>query len=223
MKANDEQGNPVSDEHICNELLSVLTAGQMTTAVATAWALYELGRHPKVVAKMRAELEALGPDPDPNVILTQPYLEAVFKETVRLHPILSECARVPMEPVQIGGRTVRPPQALVVSIVSIHHDPNTYPEPDTFRPERFLERKYNIYEFLPFGGGHRRCMGAGLAEYTIRLALAEAVTRWDFETAGVDKDIRHDLAMGPKYGVPLQIKGRRTPSFEHNAINVEKA
>lgn len=220
MKATDEKGNPVSDEHICNELLSVLTAGQMTTAVALAWSLYELGRHPEVVAKLRAELDAVGPNPDPSVILTSsPYLDAVAKETIRLHPILSECARVPMEPVQIGGRTVRPPQALVVSIVSIHHDPETYPEPDTFRPERFLERKYNIYEFLPFGGGHRRCMGAGLAEYTIRLALAEAVTHWDFETAGVDKDIRHDLAMGPKYGVPLRVIGRRTPAFESNATS----
>jgi len=216
MKATDEKGNPVSDEHICNELLSVLTAGQMTTAVATAWALYELGRHPRVAAKLRAELEALDPDPerpaagpDLSQVLTAPYLEAVFKETVRLHPILSECARVPMEPMQIRGRTVQPGQALVVSIVSIHHDPNTYPEPDTFRPERFLERKYNIYEFLPFGGGHRRCMGAGLAEYTIRIALAEAVLHWYFETTGVDRDIRHDLAMGPKYGVPLRINGRR--------------
>jgi cytochrome P450 len=225
MKAADETGSPVSDEHICNELLSVLTAGQMTTAVALAWALYELGRHPDVVAKLRAELDAAGPEPDPSLILSSsPYLDAVCKETVRLHPILSECARVPMEPVQIGGRTVQPGQALVVSIVSIHHDPATYPEPDTFRPERFLERKYNIYEFLPFGGGHRRCMGAGLAEYTIRLALAEAVRNWDFETAGVDKDIRHDLAMGPKHGVPLRIiKRRHIPAFERAVIETEKS
>jgi cytochrome P450 family 110 len=213
MKATDELGNPVSDEHICNELLSVLTAGQMTTAVALAWSLYELGRHPAITAKLRAELDSAGPDAEPNLILTSmPYLDAIVKETIRLHPILSECARIPMEPVQIRGRTVQPGQALVVSIVSIHHNPDTYPEPDSFKPERFLERKFNNYEFLPFGGGHRRCMGAGLAEYTLRLALAEAVTHWDFETAGLDKDIRHDLAMGPKYGVPLRIIGRRTPT-----------
>ncbi len=212
MKATDENGNPVSDEHICNELLSVLTAGHMTTAVATAWAFYELGRHPEVVTRMREELESSGADPSPEQILTMPYLEAVVKETVRLHPILSECARVPMEPVTINGRTVTPDQALVVSIVGIHHNPQLYPEPDAFIPQRFLDRKYNIYEFLPFGGGHRRCMGAGLAEYSIRLTLAEAVLHWDFETAGVDKDIRHDLAMGPKYGVPLRVKGRRTPT-----------
>jgi len=209
MKARDENGRPFRDEHICNELLSVLTAGQMTTAVALAWALYELGSHPEVVAKLRAELDAAGLDPDPSLVLSLPYLDAISKETVRLHPILAECARVPMEPLEILGRSVQPGQALVVSIVSIHHDPATYPEPDTFRPERFLERKYDIYEFLPFGGGHRRCMGAGLAEYTIRLALAEVVQHWDFETVGVDKDIRHDLAMGPKYGVPLRIIARR--------------
>jgi cytochrome P450 family 110 len=92
--------------------------------------------------------------------------------------------------------------------VGIHHDPATYPEPDRFRPERFLERKYSIFEFLPFGGGHRRCLGAGLAEYTLRIAIAEIVTHWEFETAAEDRDIRHDLAMGPKYGVPLRIKGR---------------
>jgi cytochrome P450 len=114
-----------------------------------------------------------------------------------------------MEPVQIRGRTVQPGQALVVSIVGIHHNPDLYPDPDAFKPERFLERKYNVYEFLPFGGGHRRCMGAGLAEYTIRLALADAIIRWDFETTREDKDIRHDLAMGPKYGVPLRIIARR--------------
>ncbi len=211
MKARDERGDLVSDEHIRNELLSVLTAGHMTTAVALAWALYELGYHPEVLEKLRAELESASSEPDPEQVLTMPYLEAVFKETVRLHPILAECARVPMEPVEICGRTVQPGQALVVSIVGIHHDPATYPEPDRFDPERFIERKYNIYEFLPFGGGHRRCMGAGLAEYSIRIALAEAVTHWDFETADVDKDIRHDLAMGPKYGIPLRIVGRRSP------------
>jgi cytochrome P450 len=115
-----------------------------------------------------------------------------------------------MEPITIRGKAVQPDQALVVSIIGIHHNPEVYPEPDRFNPQRFIDRKYNIYEFLPFGGGHRRCLGAGLAEYSIRLTLAEAVLNWDFETIGTDKDIRHDLAMGPKYGVPLKIKGRRS-------------
>jgi cytochrome P450 len=207
MNARDENGKPVSDGHIRVELNSVLGAGHETTAVALAWALYELGRHPQVVAKMRAELQHAGSNFDPGLVHTLPYLDAVFKETVRLHPILAECARVPMSPMQVRGRRVEAGQALVISIVGIHHDPATYPEPDQFYPERFLEREYSIYEFLPFGGGHRRCLGSGLAEYSMKIALAEIVTHWDFDTAAVDYDMRNDIAMGPKYGVRLNIKG----------------
>jgi cytochrome P450 len=210
MNARDEQGNPVSDEHIRVELNSVLGAGHETTAVALAWALYELGRHPQEVLKLRTELESAGGHPDPNAVQALPYLDAIFKETIRLHPILAECARVPMEPLQIRGRTVAAGQALVISIVGIHHNPRLYPEPDRFYPNRFLERKYNNYEFLPFGGGHRRCLGAGLAEYSMKIALAEIASHWDFEAASPDYDIRNDIAMGPKYGVPLRIKARRS-------------
>lgn len=209
MNSRDEAGNPVSDEHIRVELNSVLGAGHETTGVALSWALYELGRHPEVIEKLRAELAEHGKDPDPNLLLTLPYLDAVFKETIRLHPILAECARIPMKPIQIRGRTIPANSALVVSIVGIHHHPDLYPEPDVFKPERFLERKYSAYEFLPFGGGHRRCLGAGLAEYSMKIALAEIVTAWDFENAALDYDIRNDIAMGPKYGVPLRIISRR--------------
>jgi len=211
MNAHDEAGQPVSDEHICNELLSILTAGHVTTAVALSWALYELGQHPEVVAKLRAEVEGLGPEPDPGQILTLPYLSATCNETIRLHPVLAECARVPTSPVEILGYTVPAGQALVISIAGIHHHPDVYPEPKRFRPERFIERNYSNFEFLPFGGGHRRCMGAGLAEYTLRLSLAEIALHWEFEPASIDYDSRHDLAMSPKYGVPLRILERRTP------------
>ncbi|HEX8992401.1 MAG TPA: cytochrome P450 [Anaerolineales bacterium] len=208
MDARDDQDRPYADEHICNELLSVLTAGHITTATAMAWALYELGRHPEVLQKLRAELAAAGGDVDPVSVQSLPYLSAVCNETIRLHPILAECARVPMQPIEILGRTVPAGHALVVSIVGIHHDPAIYPEPDRFDPERFIEHKYSNYEFLPFGGGHRRCLGSGLAEFTLRIALADIARNWDFETASPDQDVRRDLAMGPKYGVRLRITER---------------
>lgn len=209
MNACDEHGNPYSDEFIRYELNAVLTAGHETTGVALGWALYELARHPEVVAKLRAELQAAGLESDLGLILTLPYLDAVCKETIRLHPILSECARVPIEPMEILGRTIQAGQALVISIVAIHHDPSVYPEPDRFLPERFIDRTYNIFEFMPFGGGHRRCLGAGLAEYTMRLSLAEMVRQWDFEPAGLDYDARLNVAMGPKHGIPLRIRERQ--------------
>ncbi len=102
-----------------------------------------------------------------------------------------------------------PGHAISVSIISIHHDPALYPEPDRFVPERFIERSYSAFEFVPFGGGDRRCLGAGLSDYEMRIALAEIALRWDFEPAAVELDIRHDIAMGPKHGVLLRIKARR--------------
>lgn len=209
MNSRDEAGQPVSDEHIRNELNAILTAGHETTAVALGWAIYELARHPEVLEKLRAELAPVGPDFDPALALTLPYLDAVCKETVRLHPILSECARIPMTPMQVLGQDIAANQPLVISIVGIHHDPDLYPEPDRFLPERFLERNYGIFEFLPFGGGHRRCLGAGLAEYTMRIALAEIATHWDFEPAGVDYDTRLNVAMGPQKGIPVRITARK--------------
>lgn len=213
MNARNEQGQPVSNDYIHVELNSILSAGHETTGTALAWALYELGRHPEVMAKLRAEVESLGPDPDPSQILTLPYLGAVFNETIRLHPILAECARIPMQPMEILGHEIPAGMALVISIVGIHHDSVLYPEPDQFKPERFIERSYSVYEFLPFGGGHRRCLGAGLAEYSIRIALAEIAINWEFEPAGTDRDVRLNIAMGPKHGVRLRIKAKRTPNW----------
>jgi cytochrome P450 len=223
MDAYDQDGRPDGNLHICNELLSILTAGHVTTGVALAWALYELGRHPEITARLCDELDDAG-DVEPEELVTLPYLSAVCNEAIRLHPILAECARVPITPVEILGRTIPAGEALVMSIVGIHHDPATYPEPERFRPERFIERTFSKTEFMPFGGGHRRCLGAGLAEYTLRIGVAAAVTRWQFEAAGVDYDTRHDLAMGPKYGVPLRVAGRRQARLQASpAVGTENA
>lgn len=202
-------GIPMRDDEIRDELITILQGGHETTAAVLAWALYELGRHPDVLAKLRAELENSGIADDPSQIIKLPYLGAVCDETVRLHPILSECARVLTAPLEVLGYTIPAGNALLISITAIHHDPELYPEPYRFRPERFIERTYSRSEFLPFGGAHRRCIGAALSEYETRISLAEMVLGWDFETAALDRDTRHDVALGPKYGVPLRIKGRR--------------
>ncbi len=209
LAARYEDGSPMQDNEIRDELMTIMQGGHETTATVLAWALYELGQHPHVLAKLRAELESNPPDLDPSVAAKLPYLSAVCDETVRFHPILAECARVPMVPMEILGHQVLPGQALVISIVSIHHNPEIYPEPDKFIPERFIEHIYDRYEFLPFGGAHRRCLGAALSEYETRIALAEMVLHWEFEPTKVECDTRHDVAMGPKYGVPLRIIGRR--------------
>jgi cytochrome P450 len=209
LNARYDDGSPMTDAAIHDELFTILVSAQETTATALAWALYELGSHPAVLAQLRAELALLGPDPDPDAVVKLPYLTAVCNETLRLHTLLAEIARVIVNPLLLFGNLVPPGASVMVSIMSIHHDPALYPEPDRFRPERFNERTYGPHEFLPFGGGHRRCLGAGLADYEMRIALAEIVTRWDFAPAGPEVEIRHDIAMGPKRGVPLHLTARR--------------
>jgi cytochrome P450 len=209
LAARDEAGAPLPDAEIVAELGTIAFSGHETTAVGLCWALYELARHPAVLERMRAEIDALGPVAEPDQIARLPYLTAVCNETLRLHSILTEIARVTRTPFQLGGYTLPPGVTVGIGICGIHHDPSVYPEPERFRPERFLERTYSPFEFLPFGGGHRRCMGAALSDYEMRIVLATIVTRWDFAPTRDDWDVRHNIGMGPKHGVPMRVGQRR--------------
>lgn len=210
LAASYDDGSRMSDEDIRDELLTILLAGHETTATALAWALYELGRHPAVLETLRAELESAD-GTDPGTVVKLPYLSAVCNETLRLHTLLSEVARVCSAPLELLGHRLQPGDSAVISVNAIHHDAELYPEPDQFIPQRFIDRSYTPFEFLPFGGGHRRCLGAALSDFEMRIALAEVVSHWDFEPARIDRDIRHDIAMGTKHGAPLRLKARRTP------------
>jgi cytochrome P450 len=208
LAARYEDGSPMRDADICDELVTILLAGHETTATALAWALYEVGRHPAVLERLRGDLQALA-GPDPDSVAKLPYLSAVCNETLRLHTLLPEVARLCSEPAEVLGHTLRPGDSVAVSVMAIHHDAGLYPEPDEFIPQRFIDRTYSAFEFLPFGGGHRRCLGAGLSDFEMRIALAEIVMHWDFEPAAVERDVRHDIAMGSRRGVPLRITARR--------------
>ena len=212
LMARHEDGTPMSDDAIRDELATVLMSGHETTAVALSWAIYELGRHPAVLAHLREELDGLEPDPD--VIVKQPYLGAVCDETLRLHTILTEVARTTVEPLDLLGYRLPPGIGIGVAISAIHQDPSIYPEPDQFRPERFVERTYSPFEFLAFGGSHRRCLGAAFSDHEMRIALATVVTRWEFELAGTERETRHNIGMGPGHGVRLRMT-RRRPSAGH--------
>jgi cytochrome P450 family 110 len=208
LSARRHDGTSMRDDEICDELITILLAGHETTAVALAWALYEVGRHPAVLARLREELQALGPEPEPDLIVKQPYLGAICDETLRLHPILTEVARTIRLPCELLGYRLPPGLAVAVGISAIHQDPSLYPEPDEFRPDRFIERKYSAFEFLPFGGGHRRCLGAHLSDYEMRIVLATIVTCWEFAIVGEEKEVRHSIGTGPKHGVRMRMTGR---------------
>jgi cytochrome P450 family 110 len=216
LAARYEDGSAMTESETRDQLITLLLAGHETSATALAWCLYYLAREPEVLAKLRAELDALGPNPAPEAVVRLPYLSAVVSETLRIEPIVTDVLRVCREPITLGGRwTVPRGDVIAVMLIAILKDPRVFPEPDRFRPERFLERKFSVSEFLPFGGGARRCLGAAFAEAELALAIAELVTHWELEleSAEPERAKRRNVTMGPARGVRLRVKGARSPSF----------
>jgi cytochrome P450 len=216
LEARYDDGSPMGDDEIAVQLLTLLIAGHETTSISIAWAVHWLLHHPDALARVRAEVDALGPDADPEAISKLPYLTAVCDETLRLHPIVTEVLRTVRKPLRVPGpgrEEIEVPAGfgVGVGIATIHEDPAIYKEPHAFRPERFLERKYGPFEFLPFGGGHRRCIGAAFAQYEMKLVLATLISEWNIELmrSTPEKPIRRSVTMGPEYGVPIRVIGKR--------------
>jgi cytochrome P450 family 135 len=161
LRARHEDGQPMSDVEIRDELMTLLLAGHETTATALAWAVERLVRHPDAQARLTDEIRAG----------EHQFRDAVVKETLRLRPVIPAVARRLTAPMNIGG--VRLPAGVTVapSIYLMHRRPEIYPDPKRFQPERFLEQRAGTYTWIPFGGGVRRCLGATFAEYEMRVVL----------------------------------------------------
>jgi cytochrome P450 len=171
LQATHEDGSPMSDEELRDELVTLLVAGHETTANALAWAVERLCRHPDKLERLTEEVRA-GEDG---------YLKAVIQETLRLRPVISIVNRRLVEPMEIGGRLLPAGAAIVPSIHLVHRRGDIYPRPNEFRPERFLEqeggRAPGTYTWIPFGGGIRRCLGAAFAQFEMECVLRELVSR----------------------------------------------
>ena len=157
LEARDEEGQPLTDLELRDELMTLLLAGHETTATALSWTLERLVRHPDVVARLRAERRR-GEE-------ASPYLEATIKEALRLRPVVTAVGRHLTAPLEIGGHLLPAGVSINPSIYLLHRRPDLYPEPEAFRPERFLDDPPGTYQWIPFGGGVRRCLGASFALY----------------------------------------------------------
>jgi cytochrome P450 len=167
IAARHEDGSPMSDEEMRDELLTLLTAGHETTATSLAWAVERLARHPGKLERLRAEAEAGGEE----------YLAATILETLRLRPVIAIVLRRLTEPVEIGGHELPAGVSVVPSVYLVHRNPQVYPEPDRFLPERFLDNPPGTYTWIPFGGGVRRCLGGAFAQFEMTVVLRELVKR----------------------------------------------
>ncbi|MBD1826301.1 cytochrome P450 [Microcoleus vaginatus GB1-A2] len=212
ISASDEAGQPMSDVELRDELMTILFAGHETTATALAWALYWIHYIPEVREKLLQELNSIDVENcDPAEISKLPYLNAVCCETLRIYPILFFAfPRLLQAPMQLMGYNIPKGMILSTCIYLVHHRPDIYPEPKRFKPERFLEKQFSPYEYLPFGGGNRRCIGTAFAMFEMKLVLAKVLSRYSLELAENRPvlPVRRGLTMAPAGGVPLVVKGR---------------
>jgi cytochrome P450 family 135 len=195
VAAEHEDGSPMSDAEIRDELLTLLVAGHETTATALSWAVERLVRHPEKLARLRTEVLA-GEDA---------YLTATIQETLRLRPVIVLVIRKLTEPVEIGGYELPAGARVTPSIHLVHRDPATYPEPDRFLPERFLERPPGTYTWIPFGGGVRRCLGAAFAQFEMAVVLRELVKRHEIAPArpGNERPFRRAITETPRHNAEV--------------------
>jgi cytochrome P450 family 135 len=169
LQARHDDGSPMGDEELRDELLTVVGAGHETTATALAWAMERLLRTPRVLARLRKSLAA-GEDE---------YLDATVKEALRARPVIIDVARKLTAPARIGGYELPAGGFVLPAIGAMHYREDVFPEPQEFRPERFLDGKADNYAWIPFGGGVRRCIGAAFAEFEMRIVLREFIERAD--------------------------------------------
>jgi len=168
LAGRDADGEPMTEDELIDELMTLLVAGHETTATALSWTLERLIRTPHVLARLLEEREAGG----------DLYLDAVIKESLRLRPVVPAVARELQAPMELGGWQLPAGVAVVPSIYLLHRRPDLYPDPDAFRPERFLgDDAPGTYAWIPFGGGVRRCLGASFAQFEMRVVLATVLDR----------------------------------------------
>ena len=210
LAARYDDGAAMSDAELRDELRTLLIAGHETTAVTLAWALDHVHRDEAVRSRLLADLDALG-DGAPDELARLPLLGAVIDETLRLSPVVEVVFRKLRRPLRFAGYDLPAGVALAPAIALTHLRSDLYPDPTSFRPERMIERRPGPFEFLPFGGGSRRCIGAALAHDEARVALGTALREWTLalrEPAPVPI-VRRNLALGPKTGVRMAVVGPR--------------
>ncbi len=167
IAARHEDGSPMRDGEMRDELLTLLVAGHETTATSLAWAIERLSRNPDKLERLRADVLAG----------REEYLTATIQETLRLRPVISIVLRKLTEPVEIGGYELPAGVSVAPSVYLVHRNPEIYPEPQRFLPERFLDNPPGTYTWIPFGGGVRRCLGASFAQFEMAVVLKELVKR----------------------------------------------
>ncbi|WP_237111642.1 cytochrome P450 [Nocardioides sp. WS12] len=198
---DDEHGG-LSDTELRDQLVTLLLAGHETTASALSWALVEIGRDPDLRARTRRAVDE-GDDA---------WLEAVFKESMRLHPVIPMVVRTLMKPTTVGGWDLPAGTTVGPSIIMSHQQESNFPDPEAFRPQRFLadgdEPVPALNVWIPFGGGVRRCIGAGFSVMEGVEVLRAVFGAYDVTTVGTDVPKVRNITSVPRRGARIRVRRR---------------
>lgn len=195
LRVDPDGADALTDEELRDQLVTLLLAGHETTATALSWALHELGRDTDLLARSR-EAAATGDDA---------WLEAVLKESMRLHPVIPMVVRTLMGPATIGGIDLPAGTTVGPSILIAHARPDNHPAPDRFRPERFLEGPPPANTWIPFGGGVRRCIGAGFSLMEGVVVLREVLSRYAVESVEAERPKVRNITSVPREGARIRV------------------
>jgi cytochrome P450 len=205
LAARDEDGAPMSDQELRDELLTLVLAGHETTANSLAWTFERLLRTPHAYERLREEVRS-----DDGQDAGADYVEATIHEAMRSRPVIPIIGRRVHCPWQLGEWQLPAGSSVLMSILLLHHRPDVYPEPFAFVPERFLGVKPGTYTWIPFGGGIRRCLGATLAMAEQRVVLRAIARRTDMTAAHpAPERARHrNVTMIPARGAQVILNAR---------------
>ena len=211
LGARDEDGQPMTNDELRDELMTLVAAGHETTATALAWTFDRLLSEPQVLAKVQAEVEqATAQGVNAAGLAKLEYLDAVVKEVLRLRPIIPIVARVVKAPFDLGGHAIAPGTVLAPCIYLAQRRPENFPEPARFWPERWLGKKVDPNTWLPFGGGGRRCIGMGFALLEMKVALATVLTTVKLRAAAPkpERAVRRGITLMPAHGARVVMSSR---------------
>lgn len=213
LSARDSNGQQMSDTELRDQLVSLLLLGYETTAASLAWAFYWILSSPSVLERLQIELKALGQKLEPDAIAEIAYLKAICAETLRINPIALICTpRMTKETLSIAGYEIGAGTILIPCIYLAHQREEVFSQPSFFQPERFLENKFSPYEYLPFGGGERGCIGMAFSMLEMKLVLATILSGFELELA--EKlpvhPVRRGITIVPSGGVGVTVSGLST-------------
>jgi len=212
IEARDEDGRPMSDVELRDEMFTLLVAGHETTATSLCWVFHRILRRPDVLEKLRAELaRVVGTGPvRPEHVPALEYLDATIKETLRLNPIIPIVGRRLRTAMRLGNVDLPAGVIAAPCIYLTHRRPDAWPDPERFDPDRFVGQRVSPYAFFPFGGGIRRCLGMAFALYEMRVVTAEVLQRVVLSAApGYQvRVVRRGITFAPSDGLPVLAEKR---------------